>query len=421
MKKGYRFAFTLIVLASLATISSIAYAGVPLGPDRFLIQNDGGVSEVESSSAYNPDRQEYLVVWQAAEIWGRRVSSGGALLGPAFRISPTGEGTSPDVAYSTAAEEYLVVWDNGVEDVRAQRVSDLGTLQGGVINVAIGYVPPPGFDGYYYDQPAVAYASTSDRYLVVFRYRRDSDNSSGIIGQVLTSSGGLDGSGHLVSQQSSTLLPEQPDVAYNRSRNEFLIVWQEMVGSDIDIYGRRFKLTGGAGSLDPEFYIGNMLSIDEIAPAVAAIPTMPTEGQYLVAWESDEGTDSNITARTVSWDGTLGAWRYLADTPWGEYRPAVAGSESNDQFLVTWTWIPVITPPAMMQVQAKTLALDGTPLHDTTLVGGGQVLDSAVAAGPTGDYLVTFDDNDVFGSPSSDRGIYARLWGNRVYLPLVVR
>jgi hypothetical protein len=44
MKKGYRFAFTLVVLASLAAISSIAHAGIPLGPDRFLIQNDGGVS-----------------------------------------------------------------------------------------------------------------------------------------------------------------------------------------------------------------------------------------------------------------------------------------------------------------------------------------------------------------------------------------
>jgi hypothetical protein len=152
---------------------------------------------------------------------------------------------------------------------------------------------------------------------------------------------------------------------------------------------------------------------------VAAIPTIPNEGQYLVAWESDEGVDSDIEARAVSWDETLGDWRYLADTAWGEHRPAVAGSESNDRFLVTWTWVPVITPPAMMQVQAKTLALDGTPLHDTALVGGGQVFDSAVAAGPTGDFLITFDDNEVLGT--SSRGIYGRLWGNRIYLPLVVR
>ena len=51
----------------------------------------------------------------------------------------------------------------------------------------------------------------------------------------------------------------------------------------------------------------------------------------------------------------------------------------------------------MMQVQARTLALDGAPLHDTTLVGGGQVFDAAVAVGPTCGYLVAFDDNATFG------------------------
>jgi hypothetical protein len=39
---------------------------------------------------------------------------------------------------------------------------------------------------------------------------------------------------------------------------------------------------------------------------------------------------------------------------------------------------------------------------------------SAVTGGPLGDFLVAFDD--VTGS-----GVYGRLWGNRIYLPLVVR
>jgi hypothetical protein len=76
-------------------------------------------------------------------------------------------------------------------------------------------------------------------------------------------------------------------------------------------------------------------------------------------------------------------------------------------------------PNAVMQVQARTLALDGAPLHDTTLIGGGQVFDAAVAVGPACGYLVAFDDNATFGTWS--RGIYGRLWGNRIYLPLVMR
>ncbi len=413
MKRGWLLTSIVVLSIMLVTIAGAVHAGAPLGGGRFLIQNLAGVPETEAAVAYNPLRQEYLVVWRAAEIWGRRVSRQGMLLGSAFRVSPEEEGITPDVAYNSATDEYLIVWHN-LLGIRGQRISALGAHLGGVLNIVPG---TPSF--HYYDQPAVAYASTSDRYRVVYRYPKASDSSSGIWSQGLTSSGALDGAAQQVSQQSSTLMPEQPDVAYNRSRNEFLIVWQETVLGDIDVYARRFKLSGGAAPLGDEFFIANYIHVDEVAPAVAAIPTIPNEGQYLVAWEVDTGTDHNIRAMTVSWDGTLGALRTLADTPRGEYRPAVAGSESNHQFLVTWTWIPVVTPPAMMQVQSRTLALDGTLLHDTILVGGGQVFDLAVAAGPTGDYLITFDDNEVFGI--SNRGIYGRLWGSRVYLPLVVR
>ena len=347
MKRMCLFTSIVVLSITLMTISGTVHAGASIGGGRFPIQNVAGVPETESAVAYNSQQQEYLVVWRAAEIWGQRVSRNGTLLGSAFRISPVGEGVNPDVVYNSVADEYLIVWHN-LLGIRGQRISALGASLGGVLNIVPG-TP----SSHYYDQPAVAYASTSDRYLVVCRYRRDSDSSSGIWAQVLASSGALDGSAHQVSQQSNTLLPEQPDVAYNRSRNEFLIVWQQMVGSDIDVYGRRFKLAGGAAPLGPELLIAIYLNRDEIAPAVAAIPTVPNEGGYLVAWEEDTGTDHNIIARAVSWDGVPGAQRNLAVTPWGEYRPAVAGSESNRQFLVTWTWIPVITPPAMMQVQAR--------------------------------------------------------------------
>jgi hypothetical protein len=73
----------------------------------------------------------------------------------------------------------------------------------------------------------------------------------------------------------------------------------------------------------------------------------------------------------------------------------------------------------MFEIQGRTLALDGSLLSDTTLIGGRQVFDSAVVAGPVGDFLVAFDDNETFGTLS--RGIYGRLWGNRLYLPLLIR
>lgn len=412
MKRVIRFAATLVLFLSIVTIAGDVGAGGTLG-DRFVIHNDAGVQEDTPAVAYNSQRQEYLVVWQEAEIWAHRVRPDGTFIGTAFRVSPSGQGSTPDVAYDSTNDAYLVVWRFD-RNVQGQRISASGAPQGGVIDIAMGSSQTPAFT---YDQPAVDYASTAERYVVAFRYSTDSDGSTGVLVQSVETNGALDG-GHLqVSQQSSVLLPEQPDLAYLRSQNEFLVVWHDLRGSDTDIYGRRVRMTGGIGTQGAEFWIGNSLE-NETDPAVAAIP-ISGSGQYLVAWESYDGSDWDVYGRTVAWDGVVGSWRTLADTPWSEYTVAVVGCESNRQFLVTWVWVPVITPPAMMQIQARTLALDGTPLHETVYVGGGQVWGQVVAAGPHGDHLIAFDDNETFGT--SSRGIYGVRWGNRVFLPLILR
>ncbi len=66
--------------------------------------------------AYNPDDDEYLVVWQdyrnSADwnIYGQRVAADGSLLGTNLAINTTAttHQTTPHVAYG--ANEYLVVW-----------------------------------------------------------------------------------------------------------------------------------------------------------------------------------------------------------------------------------------------------------------------------------------------------------------------
>ena len=414
MRKAVGLVVTLALLVSLVLMTGDVQAGGPVG-NTFLIYDDtNNVSEAQPSLAYNSQNDEYLVVWEAEssgtyEVWGRRVASNGLLLGSAFRLSPAGQGSNPDVAYSSAANEYLVVWEHNVA-IYGQRVSADGALLGSVFSIAAG---SSGVS--YYDQPAIAYGSVADRYLVTFRFTIEGTGSTGIWASSIYSNGSLDGSSFLVHDHSETLLPEQPDVAYNRSRNEFLVVCQRTYSAgDRDIYGRRVGMSSGAIALGTAFGITTAAS-DDTAPAVAAVPTVPTAGQYLVTWQSNQ----DIRARTVSGSEALGTLRDLAATGWGEYRPAVAGCESTYQFFAVWTWVPVVTPPAMMQVQGRTLALDGAPLQATTYVGGGQVFDAAVATGPACSYLAAFDDNATFGTWS--RGIYGQLWGNYVYLPLVMR
>jgi hypothetical protein len=415
------FMVELALVATLMATPATVNAGVPLGGDRFVIINESGWPEVDPAVAYNSQRQEYLVVWYndrdgCDDIRAQRVSRNGVPVGGPFYIAATcpDERRFPDVAYDSTHDQYLVVWEQGI-DVKAKLINATGGPLTSEFTVAQGYV---GLDSA--SNPHVAYSSTSDQYLVIWQYSGTAGSS--IDAQVYDYNGAPNGSSFDVVPYRfyvSESPPEEPDLAYNRSRNEFLVTWQQKPsGGDYDIYGRRVKLTGGANVQGSAFSIATSGN-DETDPVVAAIPTVPDAGQYLTAWETESGIDTNIHARTVSGTGITGTLRSLATTGWTERSPAVAGCESTHEFLAVWVWIPVSTPKAWMQIQARTLALDGTPVDDTVYAGGGQVFAVDVAAGPTGDHLVAFDDNEVFGT--SNRGIYGRLWGHRIYIPLIVR
>ena len=233
MRKAFSFAVTLALLVSLVLISGDVKAGSPVG-STFLIYDDTGVTEAHPSIAYNSQNHEYLAVWEAEssvtyEVWGRRVSSNGAPLGSAFRISPAGQGSNPDVAYSSAANGHLVVWEHS-PDVYGQRISASGAHQGSAFIIAHG---TSGLSAS--DQPVVAYGSVADRYLVAWRYGVDVTGDTGIWVRSIMSDGSADGGTVLVRDLNNILVPEQPDLAYNRSRNEFLVVWQQTASATTGI------------------------------------------------------------------------------------------------------------------------------------------------------------------------------------------
>jgi hypothetical protein len=129
----------------------------------------------------------------------------------------------------------------------------------------------------------VAYASTENKYLVVWMEETWGPFLYGLIGKEVSSTGSP--GSRFVIDSDPIDGPVGADLAYNRAGNEFLVVWHEGVGSDYDVYGRRVKMTGGAGTLGsafPIFQSGN----DETNPAVVALPGHGGQGQYLVVCET---------------------------------------------------------------------------------------------------------------------------------------
>jgi hypothetical protein len=169
------------------------------------------------------------------------------------------------------------------------------------------------------------------------------------------------------------------------------------------------------------------LGHDEQRPAVAALPLVNNQGNYLVSWELDIGTSMNVMARSVeiASDGSasMGVQWPLAATDEDEVKPAVGASESRGQYLVTWQQqvfhdIPGGGGWVNDPIVGRSLASDGTPQGSTfTEIGEYDAGWSAVAAGGVGNYLVAFEDTPSGGSVN----VYGHMWGDRIYLPLVMR
>lgn len=400
-----------------------ATSGGTVGPN-FSISSDSTLEEVYPSVAYNSERQEYLVVWHNDragndDIRAQRISKDGTPGGSAFYIQG-GAGADrryPDVTYNSQQNEYLVVWehyDGTGYSILGQRVSAVGQLEGADITIASHSFPV--LDHY---KPAVGYASTEDKYLVVWQlWTWVGGGTNSISGQSLSSTGAL------VDYMEIDYGPagaarEAPDLAYNRARNEFLVVWQqEMPGGDHDVYGRRVKMAGGAGAMASSFGIfqyGN----DEVSPAVGAIPVPTGTGQYLVGCVMVVAGQGDIVAQRISGDGNLQSW-YVDVSPASVDRtnPAVAGKESSQEYLVTWSHPNYAAPLIYDGIVGRAVSTNGDLLGEETTIGGITADRSAVASGPAGDYMVVFDDKTLL---AATRDIIGQLWGNRAYLPLVVR
>ncbi|HBY08449.1 MAG TPA: hypothetical protein DEH22_11915 [Chloroflexi bacterium] len=415
---GLKFFIVGGTLLFLLLIPIKTEAGTPI--DGSLVISEGTEQEVSPALAYNSQRQEYLAVWYndragCDDIRAQRISKNGALVGGPFYISAgcTAERRYPNVAYNSASNQYLVVWEQYAAasgySIRARRISGTGQ----VLDVNDLTIRSPGYNNYTPVKPAVSYASTSDRYLVIWAETwHPLPITYGIYGQVVNGAGGLDGNMFAVAEGNQPR--EEPDLAYNRHANRYLVVWQLDTGTLIDIHGQ--QVHGGGGLFQGDITIA-YYSKSSTSPAVAALPTAPTDDKFLVVWELDYApSDRDIYARLVAEDGSLGkdfwvSWSSGID----ESSPAIAGSEINQQYFVTWRYPQGIVDKP---IRGRAASYGGALLGNTAEFSGVAADLSSVAAGANGDFLVAWQDQPI---SATNTNLYGQLWGNRIYLPLVRR
>jgi hypothetical protein len=231
---------------------------------------------------------------------------------------------------------------------------------------------------------------------------------------------------------------EDPAVAYNSVRDEYLAVWRgaDSTPGELEIWGR--LISGDGTPLGGEFRISDMgpdgnASFQALWPAVAF---NPTANEYLVVWHADDTTDNEdeIYGQRLS---ALGAevgpndFRISDMGPDGNvvfdaFNAAVAFNAAANEYLVVWSGNTDDAPPATVndtEIFAQRLSAAGAEVgaNDVRISDMGPYGDSSYGAdfpavavnGGTSEYLVVWDaretllaldETEIFGQRLSGAG-----------------
>lgn len=377
-----------------------AATGEEVGINDFQISDVGPDGQInydafQPAVAYNNINNEYLVVWYGDdnqgslvndefEIFGQLLDASGNEVGSDdFRISfmgddgfTTAEAAAPDVAFNSASNSYLVVWqgddaaDGTIDDeleVYAASVSGSGTLQN-MSDIRLSDMGPDGDIAYAAMNPAVVFNSVNDEFLVIW----EGDDNNGSLTESefeifaqrfnsdLLSEVGIND--FRVSEQGSdgdqSIDANNPAVVFNSQANEYLVVWQgdndtpPLVNQELEIYGQILSSGSSLVKASTSFRISDMGPDGETTyTAINPSAAFNSETQeYLVVWEGDDNTsplvddEMEIFGQYLSSTGTeIGEndFRISDMGPDGDsgflaFKPAAVYSASSNTFLAVW-------------------------------------------------------------------------------------
>lgn len=371
------------------TVKSFNWVGSraqEFGTNDFRISDAGGIgnSSIDASDsdiAYNTLRNEYLVVWKADDtdfagfadnkfqIIGQIIDANGAEVGVDFMISNfTGSDNiaeTPSVAYNSVKDEYLVVWSGGDGDpdfdtnkIYGQRISATGTSIGSNIEISTT------FFNWNSANTVVSYSKTRNQYFVVWVGNSIIENKHDIYGMRISHWGTRSSDEILISTSNTVSYYDavDPQITYNSTDNEYLVVWTGDISSGKEeIYGQRFNAATGAANepfLGTNFRISNMTDVntgfDAITPNVIY---NETDNQYLVIWGGDVSFGKEeVFGQLLSNVGVEIGSDFQITTHGGDNnvdakQPDVAWSATTNSYMVAWYGPSLLTFPQRLSTE----------------------------------------------------------------------
>jgi hypothetical protein len=325
---------------------------------------------------YARNINQFLVTWDEGTamtsddaIYVRRISGSGKPLGQhATRISDRGYGdietTLP--AYNPQRKEWMVAWNaegpdelGGIQELWAQRLN-AEAQEVGVDDRQLTDHDTDDFDTD--DAIGLAYDPKDHRYLAVVR-------------GIDTNVTGLEAFGHLMNAKGAPIGPAQfrishvtdtnatgdarpPLVSYDPVRNRFLVVWNgnpqigSMDADEIEIFGRFVRPDGSlVGGDDLRFSDVGTDGDPNFTPVRPDIGFNPFLEQFLFAWSGDNDTGGGVDEESEVWGQRVGVDGSLVggvgfrishsgtdgDPNFAANRPALAFDGSRCRYLAVWS------------------------------------------------------------------------------------
>ena len=343
MKPSIFLKYLLACIVSFSIINNILAVGLNNSNFQRIETSNYIISTAKDDQAapiiaYNSKKNEYLVVWSdernkstyGKDIFAKILNSKLEQKGDEFSVNvSSGNQWAMDVAYNSIDDQYLIIWNDDLTgNIQGQLISNSGDLLGGKINIAN---PAKSYIS------SLAYNSRDNKYLVVWDEGDISQNKSDIYGQILSRDGTLQGSKFPIVTESYNQY--NPVISYNSNDNEFLVVWQDERNSInnvkyVDIYCKR--ITGLGQLINGDIPISDINDNDyKQLPSVAY---NSTRNEYLIVWTQGKTLSSmNIYGRLVKNNGIMEDDAIILCSAYGKQsNPDVAYNSEDKEYLIVW-------------------------------------------------------------------------------------
>ncbi|MDH3715315.1 MAG: PKD domain-containing protein [Gammaproteobacteria bacterium] len=264
-------------------------------------------------------------------------------------------------------------------------------------------------------------ATSGDQEFVIFLEILDASNGSVVLAETIIGDNGLTGAE----------APRFPDIVWNSTDNEYLVVWRADDGSGPpdpkEIYGQLLDSDGAEIGVD--FQISNIASVDPARNRDANFPAVAynsTDNQYLVVWQGDGAAtdgDREIFGQIMTANGTV----VLNDFQISQHGTAnaideqtaaadVAYNPVSNEYLVVWEGDTATGATYVAEIFGQITAADGATVLDDFQISqsGSASSDSydssapSVAASANGEYLVVWYGDHLTLGDNGNFNVYAQ-------------